>query len=255
MTGRPLSVTPRGVIGTVLVLVVAGVCVRLGFWQLDRRAWRAAINAGIEQRMAEPPVDLTRPPRDTAGWLYRRVQVRGAPDAQRAIVLPGRLYRGTPGAHVLVPLPLGAGDAVLVDLGWAPAADGATVDLDALQLGAPLDGTALVLPFPGEEPGARTGEVSVDDNAFRRVWYALDPAAMRAQFPYGLGDVLLQLLPAENSPELPIRMEAPPLDPGPHLGYAIQWFSFATIAIVGWLVMVTKSAVSRAPGHRQEWSE
>jgi cytochrome oxidase assembly protein ShyY1 len=44
---------------------------------------------------------------------------------------------------------------------------------------------------------------------------------------------------------MPVRQAAPALDPGPHLGYAIQWFSFATIAIVGWLVMVAKSSVTR----------
>jgi surfeit locus 1 family protein len=97
VTRQPLSITPRGVVGTILVLVVAAVCVRLGFWQLERRAQRAVLNAGLAARMAEPSVDLTRAPRDTAGWLYRRTRIAGVPDASRAIVLPGRLYQGAPG--------------------------------------------------------------------------------------------------------------------------------------------------------------
>jgi cytochrome oxidase assembly protein ShyY1 len=31
----------------------------------------------------------------------------------------------------------------------------------------------------------------------------------------------------------PARLAPPALDDGPHLSYAIQWFSFAVIAIVG----------------------
>jgi surfeit locus 1 family protein len=231
------------------VAIVAVVCVRLGFWQLERRAERAALNAGIEARMAEPPVELTRPPTDTAGWTYRRVSISGVPDADRAIVLPGRLYRGAPGAHVLVPVPQAGGSAVLVDLGWAPAADAASVALDSMRLGEPIDGNALIMPFPSGSSGANRGASAdrADDGTFRRVWYAMDEQALRAQFPYELGAVQLQLLPSTTDPAYPVRMAAPPLDPGPHLGYAIQWFSFATIAVVGWLVMVGKSAGGRQP--------
>jgi surfeit locus 1 family protein len=248
VTRRTLSITPRGVLGTALVVLVATACVWLGFWQLDRRGQRALRNAGIAARMAEPPVELTRSPRDTSAWLYRRVRIAGSPDAGRAIVLPGRLYRGSPGAHVLAPVPIGPRDAVLVDFGWVPAADGATVDLEALDLGRPLDAVGLVLPFPGEESGARTTTLTSEAaGEFRRVWFAMDTEALRRQFPYELGAAHLQLLPADSAPRLPVRQPAPELDAGPHLGYAIQWFSFATIAIVGWMVIVAKGNVRRTP--------
>jgi len=247
MNRRPVSITPRGAVGTLIVLIVAGVCVRLGVWQLDRRTQRAALNAGVESRMEEPPAELTGAPHDTVGLLYRRVHVAGAADLDRAIILPGRLYRGSPGAHILVPVRLFDGTAVLVDFGWAPAADGATVPVDSLPIRGPVDAVGLVLPFPGEAPHART--VAPDEvprtAGFRRVWYAMNTDLLRAQFPYDLGDVSLQLLPAESAPPMPVRQPAPPLDPGPHLGYAIQWFSFATIAIVGWLVMVMKGTGTR----------
>ena len=38
---------------------------------------------------------------------------------------------------------------------------------------------------------------------------------------------------ATNGPRVPVRVPPPVLDDGPHLNYAIQWFSFALIAIVG----------------------
>jgi cytochrome oxidase assembly protein ShyY1 len=30
-----------------------------------------------------------------------------------------------------------------------------------------------------------------------------------------------------------VRLEVPALDEGPHLSYAIQWFFFAAVAVVG----------------------
>ncbi len=44
--------------------------------------------------------------------------------------------------------------------------------------------------------------------------------------------------PGEAQPPLdrPVRVPPPALDEGPHKSYAIQWFSFATIALVGGVV-------------------
>ena len=39
---------------------------------------------------------------------------------------------------------------------------------------------------------------------------------------------------------LPRRWPMPAFDNGPHLSYAIQWFSFAIIALVGTVVLIRK---------------
>jgi surfeit locus 1 family protein len=249
---RPISLTPRGIIATLFVFAVAVTCIRLGFWQLDRRKQRAQINAAIESRWTADPVVLDHSPRDTTGWLFRKVSVQGSLDDARSIVLPGHSFRGAPGVHILTPLLLGNGSAVLVNRGWAPAADGATVELDSLRGDFAGSATGLVLPFPsgrtassdaGTAPAASTDE-------FRRVWFAMDEAALRQQFPYELGRVQVQLLPGDSPAQLPLRLPPPALDPGPHLGYAIQWFSFAVIAVVGWFLLFMKSSVARSGSQR-----
>src|SRR5690606_13168983 len=131
--------------------MVAAVCVRLGIWQLDRLGQRRERNAALEARLDVAPVTLTGLPADTAGLTYRRARARGAFDGERTIVLPGRSYRGSPGVHVLTPLRLGgSGPGILVNRGWVPAADGATVPLDSLRT-ASADTTVegILLPFPG----------------------------------------------------------------------------------------------------------
>jgi surfeit locus 1 family protein len=34
----------------------------------------------------------------------------------------------------------------------------------------------------------------------------------------------------------PSRVPPPPITEGPHLSYALQWFSFATVFVVGFIV-------------------
>jgi cytochrome oxidase assembly protein ShyY1 len=50
-----------------------------------------------------------------------------------------------------------------------------------------------------------------------------------------------------------VRLEPPPLGAGTHLGYALQWFSFALIGLTGWIVLLLRSragpAAASVPGN------
>lgn len=247
---EPLSITVSGVAGTLLVILLAAVFVRLGFWQLDRLDQRRARNAALVARLDAPPVRLAGPVGDTAGLVWRHGTATGTYDDDRTIVLPGRSFRGTPGVHVLTPLVVGDSIGVLVNRGWLPAADGATVDLEGIRTPGAASVSGIVLAFPGR--AASLTERTTDAAAagapepFRRVWFSMDERALRDQFPYRLIDVELQLLPGEDAQRFPVRLPPPQLDEGPHMSYAIQWFSFALIAIGGWIALVM-SRGRRAP--------
>jgi surfeit locus 1 family protein len=236
---QPLSFTVSGIIGTLVVLLVAVVCVRLGIWQLDRLEQRRERNMQMQARLAEPPLLLDAAPSDTAGHGFRRVHVSGELDNERSIALAGRSFRGAPGVHLLTPLRLSDGSAVLVNRGWVPSPDGASIDVQQFSEEARIEAAGMVLPLPGatdtlrESPSANTDE-------FQRVWFRVHPQVLHRQFPYPLADFQVQLLPTPTSAGLPRRLPPPELDEGPHLGYAIQWFSFATIAVIGWLALVLK---------------
>jgi surfeit locus 1 family protein len=62
----------------------------------------------------------------------------------------------------------------------------------------------------------------------------------RSDLPYRLLPVYVLLqtqTPAQASPEV---VAPPGFDNGPHLSYAVQWFSFATIAVVGCVVLLVR---------------
>jgi surfeit locus 1 family protein len=258
MTSRePIRITIAGVAGTVLALVVVLVCVRLGLWQLDRLAERRALNAVVAERIAEPPLPLASARADTAGLVYRRLRVEGRWDAARTVVWAARSRGGMPGVHVLTPLVLADGGAVLVDRGWVPAPDAATVELAALRPPAPVPVVGLALPFhpersdvgravpaaPPIDPGTGAG--------YRLRWVRLEHEGLAGQLPYPLARLYVQELPGQETAGYPRPIPTPALGEGNHRSYAFQWFSFAAIALVGWgVLMVRSSGGERRPVRR-----
>lgn len=231
---QPLRVTRSGLLGTLLVFVVAAICVRLGIWQLHRLHERRERNARIEARIHLSPIGLDRLPTDTAGLEYRPAIARGHYDNAHSIVFAGRSYDGVPGVYLLTPLLMeGGGGALLVNRGWLPSPDAATVDLAPYAVTGAVSADGILLPMPSS---ARAAAV----DTFRTVWYHPDARDIRRQFPYPVAPVYLQQLPAPGTPVRPHRLPPPALDEGPHLSYAIQWFSFATIGIIGWAALVLR---------------
>lgn len=210
-------------------------CARLGFWQLSRLRQRQAANAAYRETLARPVGDLAV---DTAGMAPgRRVGARGRFDFSRQVIVESRSFQGAPALVIVTPLVLADSSAVLVERGWVPAADGRELDRD--RYGEPDSATVtglLVVPPAASAPVPDSPEWP------KRVRWA-DPQALAAQFPYPLLPLVLRREQAAGS----LRPVPPPeLDNGPHLSYAIQWFSFAVIVIVGGVILSLTPARRRA---------
>lgn len=247
---RALELTRSGVLGTILVFVVVAVCVRLGLWQLDRREQRLERNQAVAARLAQAPVPLTGAPLDTIGLTHRRATAQGSYDDDRTLILGGRSLAGVPGVHVFTPLRTGQG-ALLVNRGWVPSNDAATVARGPLAVDTPVTVAGVLLPIP------ETGDPEDDGGRFRTTWFRLDVDAIRDQFPYPLSPLYLQIESADESaalraarlsPGTPAPLPGPELDAGPHLSYAFQWFGFAVVFLVGWAALVLRRAEQRPGG-------
>ena len=225
-----MSPTRRRAVMVLLLLAAAGFA-RLGVWQLDRLHQRRAANVVIRAARAAPPVTLTPADTDPDGLAEYRVVARGHYDLGSDVVLRGAVLEGAPGVIVVTPLLLAdSGPAVLVTRGFLPAPDAVTVDLDGLQEPGEVTVRGIAKPVPsgGGEPIEHGG---------RTTWRRLDLAALRARLPYGLLPINLEQTPDTALPSFPRRLAPAPIDDGPHLSYAIQWFLFATLA-AGFAILV-----------------
>lgn len=208
-------------------LVVVATCVRLGFWQLDRLEQRRAFNALVRARQAMPaePIGRLLPARGAArpdDVAYRTATAEGRYDPAREVLLFGRSLDGRPGSHVLTPLLLPDGRALVVDRGWVPL----DVEEAPASRAAPPAGEVrlegVLLPPESDDPAALAGD------RMDRV----SLAALSRRLPYPLLPVYLELRRQEPPPgPLPHPAPLPELTEGPHLSYAAQWFLFAAVAV------------------------
>ena len=243
---RPVAITPAGVAGTVLLAIVVAVCVRLGFWQLARLDERRELNAGIAARLEQDPIGDVARVGDTTGVSYRIATATGRYDNERYVVLPGRSRGGVPGVHLIMPLRLaGRPEGVLVNRGWVPAPDAASIDARDFAVADTIDVRGLLLPFPGPTQSLAQSASMTSTDTFVHVLFRIDEDALRAQFPYRLLDVMMQETRVTDGARYPMPLDPPPLDEGPHLGYALQWFSFALIGVIGWFALVLRPGRSR----------
>ena len=222
-------------IGFVLAaLIGASAFVRLGLWQVSRLHERQRFNAVMASRLVAAPASiesLTGPP---DSLRYRRARVSGAPDYAHESVLVQRSHEGSPGVYLVTPvLTPGNDTATMVVRGWVYSPDGVRVDQSRWREGDSLtvEGYLDELPAGGEAdsfPG--------QPNAVRRLQRA-DLARragrpVRAMYLWAVSDG------TAPSTQKTARFTLPVLDDGPHRSYAIQWFCFAIIALVGAAIVV-----------------
>ena len=220
----------------VIALLFAALFVRLGFWQIERLRERQAYNAPIEARVGLEPVSLSDLPRDPGEAIHRSVRVSGEYDYDREILLTLRSRRGSPGVNVLTPLRVAGSDtAILVNRGWLYAPDGVAADAKPWREPDPVNAEGYVrLLETGDSTGARaTGRA----DAVRRP----NLATVAAMLPYPVAPFYVVLTtPGTDPARSPPRVPPPALSEGSHRSYAVQWFTFALIAVAGTAILVLR---------------
>lgn len=203
---------------TILTLVMVPVLIALGCWQLERREWKHGLIAQLESASHLPivgPVDVSAAKSGGQSLQYRRARI----DCRPGRVAPYDIKGGTSaddqgGFLVLVSCrdPAKAypqAPDLVVVAGWT-----VRPDIKALDVDASFTGTLIERPY-GDAPG-RPG---------------------------------FMLIPTTAVPPLqPSRIPVPDDLPDSHLSYALQWFSFAIILTVIYLVYVGKWRREREQG-------
>jgi cytochrome oxidase assembly protein ShyY1 len=234
LRGNPAA---RRAVGLVLVAVAVSVaCVFLGRWQWHRHVARDAAIQLVKQNFAADAVPLGELlPEPGAvldpGDVWRQATVTGTYDADAAVLLRNRPVDGQPGFHVLVPLELADGSVLVVDRGWVAWDDDASGEVAVPE---PPPGEVTVTAHlradePASDRSAPAGQVQAIDVA-----QVLAAGGSDAESYGGYGAVV------DEDPAAAERLGAlpePSVDPGSHLSYAFQWWTFSVGSLVafGWL--------------------
>jgi surfeit locus 1 family protein len=223
----------RSMLGAFVLIGAALVCVRLGFWQLSRLAQKRAYNQALRDAMAAPPIELGAERMTLDAVRHRRVIASGTYDESCQILLAGRSNAGgSPGVHVVTPLKLATGGAVLVDRGWLFAGDASTARPQDFSEPGARTVTGIADSVPPGSSGAPWRRIESDTvTLWSTHLLALDSARVRVS--YALAPFLIRELPSPDLPAQPVRAAPRPLDETMHISYAAQWFLFAVILLIG----------------------
>lgn len=227
---------PKWIVAGVVVVVLAAVFIRLGFWQLSRLEERRLENTVAQMRLHADPAPLDQlvaeAGDDPTSLEYRRATTTGTWDPTEEVLIRSQVELGNAGFHVITPLVLEGDRAILVNRGWVPL----TMDDPPIEGASPTQGmvegwihlTQTRPPLGAEEP---EGDLAV----LNRV----DIDRIGSQMPYELAPVYLVAVGEED--QFPVPVDPPDFtDEGPHLAYAIQWFGFAIVGAVGFYFLVRR---------------
>ena len=220
-------------IPTVAAAVVLAGTVSLGVWQLQRADEKATAQAARDAALAAPPLRPGAAALAASALDGRRLELVGRFEPQRTLLLDNRTHRGVAGFHVLTPLRLDDGGAVVMVLrGWVardlrdrarvpgfPTPEG-TVRIEGLAMAELPQPIVLSRAADAAERGSPIRQ-HFDLEAWRRV-----------EAPGALPVVVRQT--SDSNDGLVRDWPQPGSGVDKHRGYAVQWFAMAFVTGVLW---------------------
>jgi surfeit locus 1 family protein len=200
---------------------------RLGVWQLDRAAEKANRQALLDERVHQPELtaaDLARSPDEVDAQTQRRIRLQGRWVAHATRFLDNRPMDGRVGFHVVTPLQLADGTAVLVERGWAPRHAQRRELLPPVQTpeADTVTVVARIIPAPSrlfDFGGLETGPIRQN----------LDIATAARESGLSLRPVALLQTEGPQDDGLQRHWSTPSVGLDKHHGYAAQWFALSAL--------------------------
>jgi surfeit locus 1 family protein len=239
---------------TILVIIASMVMIRLGIWQLDRLTGRRAFNEQVLSQIDEPPLPLTADvvSGDVEALEFRTVQINGQYDLANALVLGNQVWGDQMGVHLVTPMKIaGTESLILVDRGWIPFEDWEKRDIRIYDKAGTVRVEGM-LRVTQTKLGLRDCLDEIVEEPPFQVW-CLDLNGISAHLPYDLLPVYLIQAPDGQQTAPPYRaIPQIEISEGPHLSYAIQWFTFSAILLIGYPFFVHRETQARERKAHQE---
>lgn len=233
---------PR-LITSLLALIFFSLFISLGFWQLDRADYKRTLYSDFENRQSGQAIDLNHDNTklsDKEEIIWRHVNATGEFLEQYQILLDNQVEKGQAGYYVYTPFKLEQSEhAVLVNRGWLSTDNDRTVSpalimtndlVNIMGLAKEIPKTGLLLKnMPPEQMNKgvyRVQRLNINEVA---------ELTKTKLLPY-----IVRLEP-ESKHGYRRQWQLPGSGVSIHNGYAFQWFAFATVLLIIYLVLNIKN--------------
>lgn len=240
-------------LAVIALAAVVAVTTSLGLWQLRRAGEKRHLEAVRTQALAAAPVPLDATPRAAGELVDQRIAARGRWLKDRTIFLDNRTHAGQAGFFVFTPLALARPDApaamaddagarsVLVLRGWVAGDPADRTRVPVIDDDGSREVTVVGI---GEREVANTMLLGRDD-AQGRLWQQVSLPRFATWSGLALQPVILRQLepdrgtgPGAGAPVQDMLVRdwdsatgASGMTAERHVGYAVQWFALAAMAI------------------------
>ena len=215
---------------TVAAFATVVVCVVAGNWQHRRMLEKEALQDRMEQAEALAPVALPDAAADWSAWRFRQVMATGQYDAPHQILIDNKVHAGRVGFDVVTPFLLREGGAVLVDRGWV-AAGPSRADVPQ---STPPAGT-ITLQGRIDIPPRKYYELGNGEAPAGPIREHLDPARFAQATGIAVLPIVIDALDVASTRNLARDLPVPDAGIERHIGYMVQWYTFAAMAGGLWL--------------------
>lgn len=223
-----------------LAILFFGLFLVMGNWQLQRAELKRDIENRFIEQLKQPYQYVILDSEINESYEYRKIKLKGFYQLNRVILLDNQVNQGVAGYHVLQPFFVeGDRKAVLVNRGWV-AGGGDRMRLPEIRE-AKIDNQVMGIVTIPSTQGYRLGEIVMTKNWPQRV-----PFVDISKIQQGLSFELLPYV-IWQAPEMDdyyVRDWKPVWSPPEKSeAYALQWFSFAFIVLILFVVLNVKKIV------------
>jgi surfeit locus 1 family protein len=227
-------------LSSILVILGVFVLIRLGFWQLDRLDQRREFNDHYLTQISAKPIDLNLQPIPIGleEMEYREIFVSGYYDFDNEIYLQNQAYQNEPGYRVVTPLRIDNSESVVyIERGWISFTDYENMEEINKKYDQKRSIHGIIRNPESNDKIIESGTIS--DNQ-QNLYLYVDINSLQTKIDYDLLPIYIQQN-GEDVDGKPIPQIAEiEISEGPHFGYAIQWFFFASLLGFGYPFFVRK---------------
>lgn len=207
-----------------MTIIVVIACIFLALWQKDRQDQRQHEIDTINANYSSTPVNITSILGSTSATLdedheYRQVALTGEFQTSDTVFARNRTVNDKVGYYVVVPFELTSGDTIALVRGWIAEPDQVPP--------APAGEQTIAARLQPAQDGS-------DDNNPDGLIKAIDPdriPGMDSAYENVYGEIVHTGNASADETGL-TPLPPPDLNPGNHLSYMLQWFTFGIMIII-----------------------
>lgn len=207
-----------------LIAIAIIVCIRLGFWQLERANQKKRMLQQHQQLAEQKPKALSKKskphqyePAQLTGWFLPSL-----------LYLDNQHYQHHFGYDIISPFQARNGLVVLVNRGWV-AGDVTRQSLPQIETPKQLMTIKGYVYYPSSK-ALRLGPQLEIKQGDRYLLQQVDIDAFQSLFPLSLAKYTLRMQPGNN--DFVRAWPIVSMSPNRHVGYAIQWFAMAVCLLI-----------------------